>query len=921
MDKMKDNLALIDRVICFDQNAGAPVRAKEEYERLRGFLAQEGNLSLPRGAFFRGNDAGNRSLPEIEDLVGSFFARLRTSEKQIRTDFMVKDVTDAQQRVMTASLLNFLGFENENGCFVKSERPFVVKISENDIRIGVDFLKDFFIHSYLHILFGYGCAVCKDETKGKAISILYRNFIGRSEDFLTAVYSRFCEAYPQAFDDVIELELFEGANYIPPVLIPESEDELSEFLYTFDGKDSLAAATLYRKLSETYDLSELIRNREFPEVNAFLLSELPKTEGKLEDLEWYLEEKLGTLYRIRGQQSLKEKLEDYKLRTLKIKLLSTPALRSFTSADQYSKKLRDNFRYIGELAEQNRSLIKNEISPFVDSADLLDKKTAENITDFNLLMADANSGEGIDVPFATLLTERLSRDAKQKESIAYHLRQLEQQYTNYYMIYLIAFRDKNSTYLADYYRQLAQQSVYEVLEWLAPERFLTLDPESRKEVMIMSRYGFTIYESNETVGEEEIEKVFLYLEKSLQYAEDPFYREALPDYDWDYHCFRTYDYMALVAADRLPWQLKERLAGYMKDWVTLFDEKQKTFEQNAPAVYVHTSSAIARYQAGDLTKEEIKDRILEGYRQRNHTDYSEEGIETNIRYPMFYIRLLDPDFITEEEESTAIELYQEVLNFAFQVPKAGIITRVLDFYSEVIGNYREFPGGMTFEKMCLRSLAALHPPTYIHSMMVADLTRIMTEHAYRKWPELFSDLPDLNGLEEITNFAYHAARLHDIGKIYVMDIINVYGRNLFDLEFDILKSHPATGAFDLEKHRNTAGYADIARGHHKWYDDTKGYPADFRSSSSPYKVLIDITACADCMDAATDTVGRSYSSGKTYEDFRKEIVEGAGTRYAPFLKELLFLPEVEKDLGYQLQEGRRRLYRDTYYLLMNVNQI
>ena len=143
----------------------------------------------------------------------------------------------------------------------------------------------------------------------------------------------------------------------------------------------------------------------------------------------------------------------------------------------------------------------------------------------------------------------------------------------------------------------------------------------------------------------------------------------------------------------------------------------------------------------------------------------------------------------------------------------------------------------------------------------------------------------------------------------------MYGRNLLDDEFSMIKSHPVTGARIASMHASTRDYVDVIRGHHLWYDCSKGYPEDFDTFSSPYKTIIDIVLAADCLDAATDTVGRSYNKGKTFDDYEKEIKEGAGTRYAPFLVELFARPEVREDLLYLLDGGRNRMYRELYMLL------
>ena len=82
--------------------------------------------------------------------------------------------------------------------------------------------------------------------------------------------------------------------------------------------------------------------------------------------------------------------------------------------------------------------------------------------------------------------------------------------------------------------------------------------------------------------------------------------------------------------------------------------------------------------------------------------------------------------------------------------------------------------------------------------------------------------------------------------------------------------------------------------------------------------MVDIVACADCLDAATDGVGRSYKKGKTLDDFIGELKEGSGTRYAPFLLELFEDEEIYHELESILSSGRDDKYRYTYTILKKV---
>ena len=56
--------------------------------------------------------------------------------------------------------------------------------------------------------------------------------------------------------------------------------------------------------------------------------------------------------------------------------------------------------------------------------------------------------------------------------------------------------------------------------------------------------------------------------------------------------------------------------------------------------------------------------------------------------------------------------------------------------------------------------------------------------------------------------------------------------------------------------------AEDALYHHLWYDEKSGYPREYTYKGNDNAILYQILTCADCLDAATDSVGRAYSSGK-----------------------------------------------------------
>jgi hypothetical protein len=51
-----------------------------------------------------------------------------------------------------------------------------------------------------------------------------------------------------------------------------------------------------------------------------------------------------------------------------------------------------------------------------------------------------------------------------------------------------------------------------------------------------------------------------------------------------------------------------------------------------------------------------------------------------------------------------------------------------------------------------------------------------------------------------------------------------------------------------------------------------------------------------------------------------ELEDGSGTRYAPFLADLLKNKAVQDDLSYLLSEGRLQTYKSTYVFLKDVQE-
>lgn len=630
--------------------------------------------------------------------------------------------------------------------------------------------------------------------------------------------------------------------------------------------------------------------------------------------------------RIAAQEAISKELKKYVKRMIKARFLSSPDLHGIANAKEYSTLLRDNFRTIGVLAEQNRELISKIIDPILNSDVLLDEETIKLIEKLNEELLDASEVENIDLPLAALLTERLLEDTHRKDDIEYRIAVLDKVIEINYMMLNMTKRVITNPDIAGSYRDKGIKALDELLTFLEKDSFLALSDDSREIVITNARYGVALYEDSETISRQWAIEQFEMLERALELAKDPFYIDAVPDYDWKYHEFRTYEYLARMDYTLATKEMIQKGLVYADRCIELFESEPEYYKNLLDYDEITGRRLHLYYLAGRITKEDYRKKLYEMYESRSDTDYSTVGHDLTIEYPLRFIASMDENEVTEKDITCVHEIYRTALAYMFHLPKLGYLTAALDPYAKMLANFREFPGTVSFEEMGIQSLAALHPPTYIHSIMVANITGCISRHLMKMKPELFDDVYAYLKLENcqenrdaVLEFAYHAALCHDFGKLMIIDTIFVYGRKLLDTEFELVKQHPDIGYALLSSNNSTKRYAEVAKGHHLWYDCSKGYPQSFDAMKSPVKTIIDIVAIADCMDAATDSVGRSYNRGKTLADYEQEVIRDAGTRYAPWGPELLADEKTKRDLEYLLIEDRRRLYRETYNLLASLD--
>ena len=279
-----------------------------------------------------------------------------------------------------------------------------------------------------------------------------------------------------------------------------------------------------------------------------------------------------------------------------------------------------------------------------------------------------------------------------------------------------------------------------------------------------------------------------------------------------------------------------------------------------------------------------------------------------------------------ELRSQCVEEYLKIIR---RLPRTGNSRFVNDVIERSLCQFMELLAvGEVESDILINVMLNRDEITLIHSQMVSQIAIRILHTVMECRPELLvgtlgcrNILEVLEKRDQIEVFVSQAAKLFDIGKLKDADIVNKQSRQLTEKELQRIFRHPEAGAGIVEKIPALAQFRDVILGHHKSWNGEMGYPENFDNTTSGDRFLIELIHVSDCLDAATDFIGRSYRTQKTYNECMEEFIQGKGTIYSP---ELITLMEEDQNLGEDLRkllnEGRIRTYYEVYGIALDNGQ-
>lgn len=410
--------------------------------------------------------------------------------------------------------------------------------------------------------------------------------------------------------------------------------------------------------------------------------------------------------------------------------------------------------------------------------------------------------------------------------------------------------------------------------------------------------------------------------QTMDVVQSPYYRSQNPDIPWDSFVYSMhYDRITFLSFLRkAPIPEIQRDVMESAEYVYRYQESVAAAKNsniiNARTIYFY---AAARYHYGILSASELMDILLSVYRTRNESDFSITGIQLNIMYPQYLTGYAE--VLPEEEKPRYQEQVRQALqnfyHYLLDMPRNEYINKVAASLRDVM---RSLPAQETYlATHLLDTIVTCHAPTYIHSVMVAWLNRRITEELIRQNPQALEGVFGYCGVpsilehrEDICHLAYICGLYHDLGKSMVINYIGIYGRRLLDEEFTCIQYHSQLGYSILQ---NFPGYEDmsqVALHHHRSYDGKGGYPKGVPPCPERVRAIAYITSVSDSADAATDNVGRSYVSAKSYGTLVEELFQRSGKSYAPEIVRLFEDRNFRDALGRDMAQYRKSVYCKVY---------
>lgn len=400
--------------------------------------------------------------------------------------------------------------------------------------------------------------------------------------------------------------------------------------------------------------------------------------------------------------------------------------------------------------------------------------------------------------------------------------------------------------------------------------------------------------------------------------ESPYYRALVPGFHWDtmlcnLHFNRCVYYFGFRRTD-LPGMVEDLLES--AEFV--YANKHRTTDHSTMLGRIDYVYAAAKRRAGQADTSEVVDVLLRDIESADPEDYSADGVTLNLQLPLYLEHTYK--LLPEEQKKQYASRVEKAIDGITSYLRNAPFNAYNNVVNEIVGDAirHSVQIGEPVNRRLFDYLLYCHSPTYIHLNLSASISRKLIERMIEVAPERVVGVYGTKSIEEVVakrerliENVHECAACHDVGKILLLNYVEIYNRRLLDEEFRAITLHPEIGSMILKDYgRDDMYYAALY--HHCHNDLSGGYPRKLPSCPAEYKLIADIVSVADSLEAATDNIGRCYAAPKSFESVVEELRNFCPVRYSADVVELFDDQEFFEKIKRELLQERRETYLDIY---------
>lgn len=418
------------------------------------------------------------------------------------------------------------------------------------------------------------------------------------------------------------------------------------------------------------------------------------------------------------------------------------------------------------------------------------------------------------------------------------------------------------------------------------------------------------------------EKIHM-VKRTLQILQDKGYREKEPGLPWDRFLYMTHQQMAAsMSYGKENTMTAQDVEDVMESVYIVYQRRLQEAEEQKekPPIRPSYSYCVIQYYCGMYGLGEMLGRIEALMDGADMTDFSDNGMYGIISLPAFYCQFLknNPQEITKRKEYIC-SLYQRVFDYMDVFPKASENARLFLYLRQLSYTYVEVEGCIPYKDFLMRLQMRFSPETYVHSRAVAEAAVVFCRILIEEEPGFFDDMDSIreaDGEEKkrrILDYAMECGMLHDVGKLNFMELYSQTARQWLDEEYEMAHLHTVVGATWLEERESTKAYAQVALGHHGWYDGSSwSYPESYKRLECPCRQMVDVIGLLDWINNVVDTARLYTGVEKDFHEAMETAIGLEGHRFSPLLTTRLRDSRITGQLEAAFEEGRLKAYHELY---------